>query len=153
VWGIEGQGNWADFRGSNTSLLFAPDFNRSRVDAFGLITGQVGYAWNNVLFYVKGGGAVTGDKYDAFSGRTGLVLASANETRWGGTVGAGLEVGFAQNWSVGVEYDHLFMGSRNVTLTGPLFSETEHISQDVDIGLVRLNYRFCGFGAPVAARY
>jgi outer membrane immunogenic protein len=115
-----------------------------------LITGQIGYAWNNVLFYVKGGGAVTGDKYDAFS--SGLVIASANETRWGGTVGAGLEFGFAQNWSVGVEYDHLFMGSRNVTLTGPLLSETEHIKQDVDMGLVRLNYRFGGFGglgAPV----
>jgi outer membrane immunogenic protein len=45
------------------------------------------------------------------------------------------------------------MGSRNVTLTAPLFSETEHISQDVDMGLVRLNYRFGGYGAPVAARY
>jgi outer membrane immunogenic protein len=155
VFGVEGQGNWADFRGSNTSLLFAPDFNRSKVDAFGLITGQVGYAWNNVLLYVKGGAAVTGDRYDVFSGATGLVLASASETRWGGTVGAGLEVGFAPNWSVGVEYDHLFMGSRNISLNAPggVFFETEHISQDVDIGLVRLNYRFGGFGAPVAARY
>src|SRR5229473_2602662 len=96
VFGVEGQGNWADFSGSNTSLLFAPDFNRSRIDAFGLLTGQVGYAWNNVLFYVKGGAAVTGDKYQAFSGTTGALLASANETRWGGTVGAGLEYGFAQ---------------------------------------------------------
>jgi outer membrane immunogenic protein len=155
VWGVEGQGNWADFRGNNVSLLFPPDFNRSRIDAFGLITGQVGYAWNNVLVYVKGGGAVTGNKYDVFSA-AGALLSSANETRWGGTVGAGLEYGFAQNWSVGVEYDHLFMGSRNVTLTGPAFSEIEHIRQDVDIGLVRLNYRFGGFGgygAPVAARY
>ena len=154
VFGVEGQGNWADFTGSNVSLLFAPDFNRSKIDAFGLLTGQIGYAWNNVLFYVKGGAAVTGDKYQAFSG--GLLLASANETRWGGTVGAGLEFGFAQNWSVGVEYDHLFMGSRDVTLTAPLFFTTEHIKQDVDIGLVRLNYRFGGFGgfgAPVAARY
>jgi outer membrane immunogenic protein len=152
VFGVEGQGNWADFSGDNLSALTGFT-DRSKIDSFGLLTGQVGYAWNNVLFYVKGGGAVTGDKYDAFSGRTGLVLASANETRWGGTVGAGLEVGFAQNWSVGVEYDHLFMGSRNVTLTGPAFFETEHIKQDVDIGLVRLNYRFGGFGAPVAARY
>ena len=65
-----------------------------------------------MLFYVKGSAAVTGDKYDAFSGRTGALLASADETRWGGTVGAGLEYGFAPNWSVGVEYDHLFMGTR-----------------------------------------
>jgi outer membrane immunogenic protein len=60
VWGIEGQGNWADLRGSNVSL-FDPFFqHRSRIDAFGLLTGQVGWAWNNVLLYVKGGAAVTG---------------------------------------------------------------------------------------------
>jgi outer membrane immunogenic protein len=155
VFGVEGQGNWADFSGSNTSLVFAPDFNRSRIDAFGLITGQVGYAWNNVLFYVKGGAAVTGDKYDTFDGVTGALLGSANETRWGGTVGAGLEFGFASNWSLGVEYDHLFMGSRDVSLTTPagLFLQTDHISQDADIGLIRLNYRFGGYGVPVAARY
>jgi outer membrane immunogenic protein len=155
VFGVEGQGNWADFRGSNASLLFAPDFNRSRIDAFGLLTGQVGYAWNSVLFYVKGGAAVTGDKYDAFSGTTNAVLASANETRWGGTVGAGLEFGFASNWSVGVEYDHLFMGTRTINLTAPggVLFESERIKQDVDMGLVRLNYRFGGYGAPVTARY
>src|SRR6266851_2362699 len=155
VFGIEGQGNWADLSVSNTSVLFAPDCNRSRIDAFGLLTGQVGYAWDNVLFYVKGGAAVTGDKYDAFSGVTGGLLASANETRWGGTVGAGLEFGFAQNWSVGVEYDHLFMGTRTINLTAPggILFESERIRQDVDIGLVRLNYRFGGYGFPVAARY
>jgi outer membrane immunogenic protein len=155
VFGVEGQGNWADFRGSNTSIQFAPDFNRSRLDAFGLITGQVGYAWNNVLLYVKGGAAVTDNKYDAFSGLTGAVLGSASDTRWGGTVGAGLEFGFAPNWSVGVEYDHLFMGTQTLNLNAPggAFFESERISQDVDMGLVRLNYRFGGFGLPVAARY
>src|SRR5213080_5596738 len=54
VFGIEGQGNWADFKGDNISTIFG-DRNRSRIDAFGLLTGQVGYAWNNVLLYVKGG--------------------------------------------------------------------------------------------------
>ena len=33
------------------------------IDAFGLFTGQVGYAANNVLFYVKGGAAVTSNDY------------------------------------------------------------------------------------------
>ncbi|MBV9533245.1 MAG: porin family protein [Bradyrhizobium sp.] len=150
VFGVEGQGNWADFKGSNVSLLFAPDFNRSRIDSFGLLTGQVGYAWNNVLLYAKGGAAVTGDRFDVFSGDTGLLLGSADSTRWGGTLGAGLEVGFAPNWSVGVEYDHLFMGSRNINFSDPTgaFFQNESIRQDVDIGLVRLNYRFGGWGAP-----
>ena len=31
--------------------------NRSRIDAFGLFTGQVGYAFDTALLYVKGGGA------------------------------------------------------------------------------------------------
>jgi outer membrane immunogenic protein len=158
VYGIEGQGNWADFRGSNVSLFFAPDFNRSRVDAFGLLTGQVGYAWNNVLFYFKGGGAVTGDRHDAFTAG-GLLLGSATETRWGGTAGVGFEYGFAPNWSVGVEYDHLFMGNRNVTLTTPaaLFLQTDRIRQDVDIVTARINWHFGwgsqGFGGPSLAKY
>ena len=154
VFGVEGQGNWADFSGDNISGVTGFR-NRSRIDSFGLITGQVGYAWNNALFYVKGGAAVTGNRYDVFSGITGARLASADSTRWGATVGAGFEYGFAQGWSIGAEYDHLFMGSHNLNLTDPTgaFFETEHIRQDVDIGLVRLNYRFGGFGAPIAARY
>lgn len=152
VFGFEGQGNWADFSGSNTSLVTGFT-NRSRVDAFGLITGQVGYAWNNVLVYVKGGAAVVGDKYDIYATPGGARLANADEGRWGGTVGAGLEVGFAPNWSVGVEYNHLFLGHRDLVFTttpGAGAFSNERISQDVDIGLVRLNYRF---GGPSIGRY
>ena len=157
VFGVEGQGNWADFRGDNVSLIAAfGTRNRSQIDAFGLITGQVGYAWNNVLFYVKGGGAVVGDKYDVFVAPgfvgAGTLLASASETRWGGTVGAGLEFGFAPNWSVGVEYDHIFLGHRTIGFTTPAGAAfgSDRIGQDVDIGLVRLNYRW---GGPAIARY
>src|SRR3954466_5716861 len=63
VFGVEAQGNWADFKGSNASVLFPGFVNNSKSDAFGLFTGQVGYAANNVLLYVKGGAAVTADKY------------------------------------------------------------------------------------------
>jgi outer membrane immunogenic protein len=152
VFGVEGQGNWADFSGDNSSLLFPNFRNRSTIDAFGLVTGQIGYAWNNVLFYVKGGGAVVGNKYDIFFDPTGTLDGSARETRWGGTVGTGLEVGFAPNWSVGVEYNHIFLGSRDVTFHAPtgVFLQTDHINQNVDMGLVRLNYRW---GGPAIAKY
>ncbi|MCK1338528.1 outer membrane immunogenic protein [Bradyrhizobium sp. LB7.2] len=153
VFGIEGQGNWADFSGDNVSAI--PGFgtrNRSRIDSFGLITGQVGYAWNNVLFYVKGGAAVVGDKYDVFDIPTGALFSSARETRWGGTVGAGLEYGFAPNWSVGVEYNHIFLGDRTIDFTTPIggFAGSDRIRQDVDMGLVRVNYRW---GGPSIAHY
>jgi len=152
VFGVEAQGDWADLKGSNASLFFAPGTtDQSKIGALGLFTGQVGYAWNNVLWYVKGGAAVTDDKYKGLVG--GVVIDQTNETRWGGTVGTGIEVGFAANWSVGVEYDHLFMGNRNVTFTttpGGAVSRTDNIRQDVDMGTVRLNYRW---GGPVVPKY
>src|SRR5262245_13870566 len=47
VFGLEAQGNWADFSGRNNSLAFPGLYNRTRIDAFGFFTGQVGYSWNN----------------------------------------------------------------------------------------------------------
>jgi len=144
VFGVEGQGNWADFSGDNVSGLTGFT-DRSKIDSFGLLTGQVGYAWNNVLLYAKGGAAVVGTKNELRA--AGATFASVNDTRWGGTVGAGLEFGFAPNWSVGVEYNHIFLSGKDVTFTGV---QTDHIKQDVDMGLVRLNYKF---GGPIIAKY
>ena len=55
VFGLEAQGNWADLSGSNpTQNAFLAGFaNRSRIDAIGLFTGQVGYSWNSFLLYVR----------------------------------------------------------------------------------------------------
>ncbi|CCE01164.1 putative outer-membrane protein precursor (fragment) [Bradyrhizobium sp. STM 3809] len=146
VFGLEAQGNWADLTGDNVSALFATR-NRTKTDAFGLFTGQVGYAFNNVLLYAKGGAAVTSNKYTISNAATGAFLASNNDTRWGGVIGAGLEYGFAPNWSVGVEYDHLFMDRQTISF-GALGSDS--IKQDVDLFTARLNYRF---GGPTIAKY
>jgi outer membrane immunogenic protein len=156
VFGLEAQGDWANLKGSNVSPVFAAfggSTNQTKIDAIGLFTGQIGYAWNNVLWYVKGGAAVTHSKYNGIVNPTGPTFDQASETRWGGAVGTGLEFGFAPGWSVGVEYDHLFMGSRTVGLTAtaaPLVFRTDNIKQDVDMGTVRLNYTF---GGPVVAKY
>ena len=153
VFGLEGQGNWADFRGSNVSLAFPATNIRSKVDAFGLFTGQVGWAANNVLFYVKGGAAVTSDRYTISTVAGNALLASSNDdTRWGGVVGVGLEYGFSPNWSAAIEYDHLFMGNRTANFNTPagVFFTNERIRQDVDLVTVRVNYRW---GGPVIAKY
>ena len=154
VFGLEAQGDWADLRGSNLSTLFGPGFrNDSRINAFGLFTGQLGWATNNVLFYVKGGAAVTDNRNRIYSTATGAVLASSgDDTRWGGTVGVGLEYGFAPGWSAGVEYDHLFMQDRTLTFTTPggVAFGADRIGQDVDLVTVRLNYKF---GGPTVGRY
>jgi outer membrane immunogenic protein len=153
VFGVEAQGDWASLTGSGASLgVRIPATNQTKVDAIGLFTGQVGYAWNNILLYVKGGAAVTDNKYSTFFTATGIVYNQASDARWGGAVGTGLEFGFAPNWSVAVEYDHLFMGNPSIVFPTSAIAVTrsDNISQDVDMGTVRLNYRF---GGPIVAKY
>jgi outer membrane immunogenic protein len=152
VFGFEFQGDWANLRGSNVSVLTPANTNRSRMDAFGLFTGQAGYAFNTALVYLKGGAAVVADRNDILAG--GVVAAtSAGDNRWGGTVGAGVEFSFAPNWSAAFEYDHLFIANNNTTFTtlagGTVFSN-DRIRGDADIATVRVNYRW---GGPAIAKY
>lgn len=158
VFGLEAQGDWANLRNSNASLFFPGDSWSTKTDALGLFTGQVGYAWNNALWYVKGGAAVANQNWNLFNSATGVGLAQADRTRWGGTVGTGFEYGFAPNWSVGVEYDYLFRVSDSQTFLTPglapaVTSITANTRSDVNMITVRFNYRFGGYGAPIAARY
>jgi outer membrane immunogenic protein len=157
VFGLEAQGDWADLKGSTQNLnpLAAPTFGQigSRMDAFGLFTGQIGYAWNNALLYLKGGAAVTDRRFDYISTATGLVSASTGfVTHWGGTVGAGIEYGFAPNWSAAVEYDHIFEDRFGDVFTIPAGGTfTGRTSGgDTDLITARVNYRW---GGPVVAKY
>jgi outer membrane immunogenic protein len=157
VFGLEAQGDWADLSNTRQSLLIPTISTRSKTSGIGLFTGQIGYAWNASLFYVKGGAAVTDNRFSILDNPTGLELAAWSATRWGGTVGVGWEYGFAPNWSAGIEYDHLFMGHANNSFaaTDPRIVGflNSRINQDVDLVTVRVNYRFGPWGAPGVSRY
>ncbi|WFU30056.1 outer membrane beta-barrel protein [Bradyrhizobium brasilense] len=153
VFGLEGQGDWADLKSSRLSLIDPRFSTTTKTDGLGLFTGQLGWAWDAALFYVKGGAAVTSNRYDIWTTVGGIGVASATSTRWGGSVGVGFEYGFTPNWSVGLEYDRLFMGDANNTFSvvNPIVAgAANRIGQDVDLLTIRLNYRF---GGPVVARY
>jgi outer membrane immunogenic protein len=151
VFGVEAQGDWADLKGSNVSLVNAAISNQTKTDALGFFTGQIGYSVSNMLFYVKGGAAVADNTYTGLL-NTGLAQDQATQTRWGGVIGAGIEYGFAPNWSVALEYNHAFLGTDTINLTTPagVLSRTDNISQGVDIVTARINYRF---GGPILAKY
>jgi outer membrane immunogenic protein len=169
VFGVEAQGDWAGLKGqgvSQATAAFVPFpvySNQTKVDGLGLFTGQIGYSFNgwatnSILLYAKGGAAVVDDKYNGiFPAVGGIVFDTVHETRWGGTVGAGVEMGFAPGWSVAIEYDHLFMGSHNDTFNfvapfGGIISRSDSIRQDVDMLTARVNYTF-NWGGPVVAKY
>ena len=161
VLGLEAQGDWANLSHSRVSVLDPALTLNTKLDGLGLFTGQFGFAWDNWLWYVKGGAAVTNTNFAISSTATGADLVSANSTRWGGVVGTGFEYGFTPNWSVGLEYDHLFMGGSDLSFTqanvcilacGPV-TVLNRVREDVDMVTVRFNYRFGGVGGPVVARY
>lgn len=186
VFGLEAQGDWADLSGSNASPVLgnvnsflgglrapftgaASLTNTSKVDAIGMFKGQVGYSLGPVLVYVTGGAAVTHNNYSGLANANigTLVTASLSDAgsavRFGEVAGAGLDWMFAPNWTVGVEYNHLFMGSQQVgmaytgnsiggTLPARLGitagniagipSRTESISGDIDMVTARIGYKF-----------
>src|SRR4051794_19460319 len=157
VFGLEAQGDWADLSNQRVSLIDPTLSTRTKTSAIGLFTGQIGYAWSASLFYLKGGAAVTDNRFSILDSVTGIELAATTATRWGAAVGVGWEYGFTPNWSFGIEYDHLFMGHANNSFnvgTVPAAFLNNRVTQDVDMLTLRVNYRF-GWGntGPVVARY
>jgi hypothetical protein len=58
----------------------------------------MGFAWDRVLLYAKGGGAVVQDRYDVTITDSGaLALFADTKFYWGWTAGAGLEYGLTPN--------------------------------------------------------
>ena len=161
VFGLEAQGDWANIRTSRASLFPSLVGNTwtSKIDGLGLFTGQVGYAWNAALLYVKGGAAVADQQYNLNNTFSGVGLAQASQTRWGGTVGAGFEYGFAPNWSAAVEYDYIWRVSNSNTFLTPglagvgITNLTANTASDVNMITARINYHFGWGSPPVTAKY
>ena len=161
VFGLEAQGDWANLRTERVFVntpVFLNTTNtwKSTIDGLGLFTGQVGYAWNASLFYVKGGAAVASQRFDIFNTLTGIGIAQANRTRWGGTVGVGWEYGFAPNWTAGIEYDYIFRESDSRTFLTPnlaVASVTANTRTDINMITGRISYKFGGYGYGGPARY
>ncbi|PZF75120.1 porin family protein [Aestuariivirga litoralis] len=82
-------------------------------DWYGTIRARLGFAVDNLLIYGTGGAA-----YGNMNADGKLVVGDAvwkgstDDTRWGWTLGAGAEYGI-DNWSLGVEYLYVDLGSDN----------------------------------------
>jgi outer membrane immunogenic protein len=113
-------------------------------------TGKLGYAWNTVLVYGKGGGAWVGaDNPNLTVNGLGQTLSSSTTNNFGWTAGVGIEWAFAGNWSARAEYD--FIGLQNQSLTvaggGPFAGDTINFNnRNISLLTAGLNYRFGGWG-------
>lgn len=165
VFGVQGMFDGASVKGSHAYPGNPTETLKADTSWFSTQTVRVGYAIApQTLLYVKGGLAEVQIGYkddDPSVSETSPYWGSANVTRVGGTIGAGVEYSFARNWSVFAEYDYAGFGAHNTTLsyTAPnpanatpyAYRETN----DLQTVLVGLNFRFDlgGSAAPIAAKY
>jgi outer membrane immunogenic protein len=130
----------------------------------------VGWTFDRLLIFGKGGGALIRDRYllsNVNSVFGGIFDSSTDETRGGWMFGASVEYAFTPSWSAKLEYDFLNFGTRTVHFP-PAFTQfydpanapgsDVNIREQVHLIKLGINYHFnwgkAPFGKePVVARY
>jgi len=152
VIGIQGDYAWTDANGSFVDTVDGVT-DQTRIRSLGTVTGRIGYAWDRLLGYVKGGWAWERDNYDRFTIPGGALAGTASETRPGWTIGVGAEYAFTNFLSGFIEYNHYDFGTRTVTFVDAAgaFNDNIDIRERKDVVKVGVNLRWGG--GPVYARY
>ena len=113
-------------------------------------TGRLGYAWDRVLLYGKGGAAWVGAGSPGMTvGGAPVALTSSNSSDFGWTAGFGLEWAFLNNWSVRAEYDYIGLNNQSFTVApGPTTFGGDVITysnRNISLMTLALNYKFGGW--------
>jgi len=123
VIGIDGDYSWADLTGSGQDISpinGGTTTRHTKVKWIAAVTGRVGYAVNNWMFFGKGGWAWAGFDGDSSTFNTaGVNTANGtnSDTRDGWTLGTGVEWGFMPHWSAKLEYDYVKFNTANFNTT------------------------------------
>jgi outer membrane immunogenic protein len=157
VIGVEGTWTASYLSGTQVQPSLSPGasvYTTSASHWFATATGRIGYAANDILFYVKGGGAWMRATYSeqpySFNGYN--VMQSINASRSGFTVGGGFEYGLNENLSLKVEYDFFDFGTQTYNFSSlsfqPVTGGTTPVALPVAVKsyasllTVGVNYRF-----------
>jgi len=163
VVGVEGEWDWTNISGTETTISTAPRFvgfsstTTGRIKDLADLTGRIGWAAGPWLFYGKGGVAFDQTSSTSiFLSTTGTLVStsasSGNFDRSGWVVGAGFEWAFAPAWSAKIEYEHFDFGSTpigitHITAAGVLSQTFVNSTEKIDLVKGGINYRF-NWGAP-----
>ena len=135
VYGIEGDADWTDLRGTASVANCGLAFCRTRNDFLATARGRLGFAADRWLPYVTGGLAV-GNIRATVPG-----LAGIDPTNAGWTVGGGVEFALTGNWTAKAEYLHVDLGSAGCNVVCG-FTAGNDVSLTTNIVRGGINYRF-----------
>jgi outer membrane immunogenic protein len=163
VWviGVEASLAGAGLRDKITSPPpFVQDDWSARISSIATATARLGYAMGAWLPYIKGGYA-GGRAKSRLECSTCAPVQSAEDSAWhnGWTLGTGIEYMLNQNWTIGLEYAYVNLGSRNhsadVTNCGaPCGTASWKDDPRIHTVMFRVNYKFDDVGkGPVYAKY
>ena len=158
-WGGVVIGAEADFEwlpnASNTLTATAPGGATASVNInnrwLTLADARLGYAWDRLLVYGKGGGAFIGTSNSGLTvGTTSYGLSGTSSSNTGWNAGVGLEYAFWGTWSARVEYDYIRMNTVSYTAaaTAPAPFASDTISSNnrtYNLVTLGLNYKFGGW--------
>ncbi len=131
----------ADFAGTDLESSTAGASFRSRW--LSLVTGRVGYAFNQYLLYAKGGAAFGSERTTVVTNLAGITADSATTTQTGWTVGGGVEYALSPNWSARLEYDFVDLPSHGVVFVAPgIASRGASVDFTIQKVVAGINYRF-----------
>lgn len=156
VVGIEGAASGSTMKGSATVglPLGNPDtaLVRANTDFLSSVTVRLGYAFDNVLLYAKGGAALAGDRFNVTGGFTVPPATpfafEGLDNRFGWTVGGGVDWAFSRHWSANIEYDYYQFGHGGVLMSDGIntFSGIVNVRQSVQVVKAGLNFHIWGSG-------
>jgi outer membrane immunogenic protein len=113
------------------------------------VAGRLGYAWDRVLVYGKGGWGWVGSSNNTITNATtgATFTGSGSSSNDGWLVGAGLEWAFWGNLSAKIEYDYLRLNNTSFTIpagtVGFTANDTFNVSnRSINIVQIGLNYKF-----------
>lgn len=146
VVGLEGDLGTGLLASQTHCLASARSLCAAQTDWLATVAGRLGYAFDNVLVYAKGGLALQ-DTDLAVTGSTYPGVYSGSTLQVGWTAGAGVEVALTDTLSAKAEYAYLGFGSDQVGLQNGLWRETVGLKQSTQMVKLGLNYR--PWGAPL----
>ncbi len=152
VVGIDGDYSWADLTGSTSDIgpTGFTNVSHESVKWIGTVTGRLGYAANDWLFFGKGGWAWSGFDGTSSTFNTAGALTNVDtnsQTRNGWTLGAGAEWAFAAHWSAKLEYDYVkfdtaYYNNTATTVAGVVSFPGRSATANLNIVKAGVAYRF-----------